>query len=279
MRLTISSCLALLAAQVFVLTGLPALAAPVPAEALKGDGLALARAVAERPTNTARVGRMVFTLTAKSGQARQREALMLHADGEDAIRIAIHFKAPAALANTAFLSHDFRAGTDESWLFLPATERVRRIPSADRGDYFMGTDITYGDIKDDFKFGLEDWQFLRAGERMHEGRSLPVLQGKARTAELAREMGYASFEALIDPVTRFPVWALYRDAEGQDLKRVVVSEQKEIGGAWTAMRFRVEQLQSGHITDIHFEDMRAVASLPAKTFDAALLGAGPPKIG
>jgi hypothetical protein len=240
------------------------------------EGATLAKKIADRPVNESRVGKMRFELTSASGAVRRREALMLHSQEPGASRIAIHFETPAAIQNTAFLAHDNSASPDESWLYLPATERVRRIPASDRGDYFMGTDITYGDIIDNFRFALKDWTFSAGGQRSHAGALLPVLKGEARSAALAKEMGYGSFEAIVDPETLFPVLVVYADPDGTPLKRVEVLEQQRVGGAWTAMRLRIDQLQTGHRTLVQFENMRALQSLPLGAFDPAALGAGPP---
>jgi hypothetical protein len=238
----------------------------------------LARRIAERPANEGRVGDMHFTLTNASGDTRARQALMIHAERQGTIQIAIFFVAPAAIENTAFLSHDRRVGEDDTWLFLPATERVRRLPSADKGDYFMGTDITYGDIKDDFKFPLEYWSFTSGGTRLHAGSPYNVLRGAARSSVIARETGYGAFEALVDTASNFPVWIEYTDPDGTPLKRAIVQEQAKIGGAWTALRFSVENLQTGHKTQVRFENMRHAPGLLPTIFEPDALSAGPPKL-
>jgi hypothetical protein len=254
-----------------------ACAAVLPASA-DPAGEALAQRIAERPANEGRVGDMHFTLTGGSGDTRKRQALTIHSERQGTIQIAIFFVSPAAIQNTAFLSHDRRVGEDGTWLFLPTTERVRRLPASDKGDYFMGTDITYGDIKDDFKFPLEYWTFSAVGSRQHKGGSYAVLRGVARSAAISQETGYGAFEALIDTASYFPVWIEYTDPEGKALKRAIVHEQSKIGGAWTALRFTVENLQTGHRTDVDFANMRHVEALPESVFDPEALGSGIPKI-
>lgn len=234
----------------------------------------LARQIAERKANEGRVGEMVFRLESSSGSIRERRALMMHSDQGEMVQIAIYFTQPAALADTAFLSHDHLEGSDENWLYLPATERVRRLPVSERGSYFMGSDLTYGDIKDNFKFGLNDWTFSYGGTEKATGHE--ILKGVARTSETAKELGYGSFTAHVDPETLFPVSVIYSDIDGEALKRVEVLEQERVGGAWTAIRFRVENLQSGHVTHVHFDDMRYVPSLDSKMFSAARLASGVP---
>ena len=148
---------------------------------------------------------MHFTMRNDSGAERKRSALFIHSQLGGDSKIGIFFTAPAALQNTGFLSHDYAAANDENWLYLPATDRVRKLPSSSRADYFMGTDLSYGDIKDNFKFGLDDWDFNLDEPKMLEQKSYLVLNGVAKNAEKAVELGYSRFSALIDPETIFPV--------------------------------------------------------------------------
>lgn len=237
-------------------------------------GRALAEQILARPANEGRVGEMHFSLVNARGARRERKALMAHSDTGELVRIAIFFTAPGAIRETAFLSHDAPGDDDQNWLYLPATERVRRLPVSERGDYFMGTDLTYGDIRDDFKFPLEDWDFEHGGE---SGEGI-VLRGTARSADVVRETGYGGFEAIVDPQTLFPVIVRYADGDGAPLKEVRIEEQQQIGGAWTAMRFVVENLQRQHRTEIVFENMRHVPALGDAVFNPASLSLGVPRI-
>lgn len=244
------------------------------------DPLSIAQKVERRPANEGRVGTMVFKMVNKAGRERNRKALMAHAEGKDMTKVAIYFTAPAAIEETAFLSYDRPdGGADENWLYLPATQKVRRLPPSDRGDYFLGTDLTYGDIKDDFKFKTEDWTFIAVRKEMVGERQCYRLEGKAKSDKHAREMGYASFTALIDRQTWFPIEVTYTDVDGEMLKTVRVPEIVDIGGAWTALRFSVQQHQSGHKTYVHFENMRHVPELDATVFDPEALSYGVPAIG
>lgn len=238
--------------------------------------LAIAKAIAARPANEGRVGKMHFELRNDKGDTRKRDALMFHSDTPETIRIAIFFTQPAMISETAFLTFDHRAGDDENWLYLPATGRVRRLPVSDRGDYFMGTDLCYGDIKDDFKFGLDDWVFTASREEIVNGTRYLRLEGESESPETARETGYSRFTALIDDERHFPIDITYDDVDGDPLKHIIVEELEPVGGAWTAMRFTVQQLQTGHTTHIYFTDMQHRPDLDDSVFDAESLAYGIP---
>ena len=238
----------------------------------------LANLVAERPANEGRVGTMHFHLENSSNRVRERQAIMIHSEVASTERIAIFFTQPSMIEETAFMSFNYKIADDENWLYLPATERVRRLPSSDRGDYFLGTDLTYGDIKDNFKFGLEDWNFGVEEGLNEAGEEVTFLTGQARTPDLGVEMGYASFRARIDEESAFPVWIEYTDTVGDILKRVEVLDIGIIGGAHTALHFTAENLQTGHKTGVKFTDMRHVPNLDDSIFDPDTLAFGIPDV-
>ena len=242
------------------------------------EGQTLAQAIYERPASTGRVGTMNFKLINKRGRSRERVALMAHSEIETTTRVAIFFTAPAAIQNTAFLSHEHALSDDDAWLYLPATERVRRLPASERGDAFMGTDLSYGDIRDNFRFPPEYWRFRANGTRQVDGRELIALDGLASSEHSAREMGYGRLEALVDQTSLFPVVVEYFDVHDQPLKRVTVSQIGLVGEAWTALAFEVANHQTGHRTEVFFDNMRAVPDLSERVFQPAALADGVPRI-
>jgi hypothetical protein len=237
----------------------------------------LAERVKARGSNEGRTGTMTFTLENERGQTRTREARMFHHDAGQTVRLAIHFQKPAAIEGTAFLSHEQEDpdATDETWLYLPSTERVRRIPASDRSDSFMGTDLSYGDVTDDFKFEPSEWDLSGFGTKDTSEGMRYTLSGKIRTPELAKDIGYGGFTAEIDPQTWFPVMVDYRDPDGAPVKEIRVLEQDQIAGAWTATHFTVRNVQRSHLTTVRLTGMSS-ASLGDDVFAPNRLDLGIP---
>ena len=239
----------------------------------------LATLVNNRVANEGRTGTMHFILTNKRGHQRKRTAQIFHADADDQTNVAIYFTAPSAIEDTAFLSLDrTQTDRDENWLFLPATERVRRLPASERGDYFMGTDLTYGDIKDNFKFPAEDWSFGACTDSQRLKPDLPCLTGQVVSEKVAAELGYRRFIASIDPKTWFPSVVRYFDERDRELKQVEVERQDLIGGAWTAMAFTLTNLQTKHSTEVSFTNMEYRPDLPPIVFATDSLEFGVPEL-
>lgn len=251
----------------------------LPAWAEPSDGaITLAKQVNERYSEGVRVGVMKFKLTNRAGRVRVREALMMKHEKRDAIRIAIYFTAPAGIADTAFLSHDYLNKQDTSWLYLPATERVRRLPASDRGDNFMGTDLSYGDVKDHFRFSENDWDFSTADDPECQKPRCNVLTGEVKNSSVAQEIGYSRFIAFIDLKNYFPVYIRYYDPEGSELKTVDVHRLEQVGDAWMATELTILNVQTQHQTELVFENTRYLESLPLRLFTANAISDGPPVI-
>lgn len=226
------------------------------------NALQLAQKVASRQANDARVGYMHFTMRNNAGGQRKRSALVVHAQAPKQTKIGIYFTEPAGLRDTSFLSHDNTDSTDQNWLYLPATERVRKLPSSSRGDYFMGTDLSYGDIKDNFTFALQDWDFSLGELTIEEGKSFYVLNGTAKNEVIKHEIGYASFIAVIDPETWFPINIKYTDTDNTPLKEISILALDMIDDTWIATHFSVLNSQLSHQTDILITGIQYVPELP-----------------
>ena len=217
------------------------LATPVHA-ALNGPDLA--RKVAERKSDDARTGTVTFSIENTKGQQRERQARMAVMENAGTHRMVLSFDKPTNIRETAFLSYDHKnpATADETWLFLPSTGRTRRVPASDQSDSFMGTELSFGDVKDSFKFGLRDYRFSAEGTT---AGGLLVLKGKAVDAASAKSLGYGGFTAEIDPETWFPRKIRFEDPSGRNLKTIAVTGLELVGTTWVATKFHVKN----HVTD------------------------------
>jgi hypothetical protein len=248
-------------------------ATSVVAESLTADQLA--GLVAQRPVNEGRAAIMNFRLQNQSGSLRVRQARMISSKRGDVERIAIFFTAPAMIEETAFLSINYVSMEDETWLYLPAANRVRRLPGADRGDYFMGTDLTFGDVKENFKFGLDDWVFTLGAEEVVDGITFQVLEGAARTPEIGKDMGYGHFRARID-ADGFPARTTFFDVDMAPIKVVELLTVEQVGDAKMATRLVTENLRTGHRTEINYTDVKDVPGVDESIFDPNALSYGIP---
>jgi outer membrane lipoprotein-sorting protein len=135
--------------------------------------------------------------------------------GDD--RGLVRYTAPAKERGTAYL----RSG-DSTWLFLPSAEKVVRVGAKQN---FGGGDFTNADI---FRLSLvKDYDPTLAGEETVEGQVCYKLELKAKDRSVAYDRVVYWVRA---DGTFYPVKADYYTLSGKNLKSLVVSAVKPLGG-------------------------------------------------
>ena len=240
---------------------IPALLLTATERAEAASAADIARSVYDRAEGDATYRDLAITLTDRRGRQKSRRALIIRENRPDARYTRITYTHPKAIRDTAFLSHDYHdpEREDSRWFYTPAMRKDRRVPASDRGDYFLGTDFTYEDIQSELKFDMNDYRFEYLGESPHGAAQLPVLGGQPVSAAIARETGYGSFVAIVDPVAWMPVQIAFFDRRERPLKTVVVSSIEQVGGIWVAKRITAYNHRTGHrtvfeILDVGFPD-------------------------
>ncbi len=221
------------------------------------DADTIARKVYEREEGTSTRQKMTMRLINRSGTVRTRDTRVLRVLDDEMRRTVIYFESPTNVKGTAFLNYDYldSARTDDRWLYLPAMRRVRRISAADRGDYFLGTDLTYQDIQDSTKFPLEDYAFEKAGVETVDDIECVLLRITPHTDQISEELGYSRILARINPANWMPMKAEYWDTNDNRLKTISLEDQAVIQGIWTAQRIIAVNHKTGHRTELIYDDV------------------------
>jgi len=129
----------------------------------------------------------------------------------------VRYTAPAKERGTAYL----RSG-ESTWLFLPSAEKVVRVGAKQN---FGGGDFSNADI---FRLSLvKDYDPTLAGEEAVEGQACYKLELKARDRSIAYDR--VVYWVRTDG-TFYPVKADYYTLSGKNLKSLVLSEAKRLGG-------------------------------------------------
>ena len=94
-------------------------------------------------------------------------------------KLITKFLSPAEIKGVAALTHENPGSSDDSWLYLPANKRVRRISGANNSASFQGTEFTYEDLGtlDPREY---EWRFLEETTLEKDGESVPVFKLRAR---------------------------------------------------------------------------------------------------
>ncbi len=193
----------------------------------------------------------------KRGKIRQRETKSYRKYFAGEKRTVIFYLSPKNIKDTAFLTYDYNDPEleDNQWLYLPALRKVRRISASDRGDYFLGTDMTYEDIKLETRVSTADFNFQTIGTCAIDDKPGLQIEGTPKTPEIARELGYSKTQSCVDSEIWMVRTSQFWDIKGNLLKTVTISNIEQIQGIWTQHNIDVENHKTGHTTGLTFSEV------------------------
>ena len=129
----------------------------------------------------------------KNNHKRVRNMKTFSKDIGKDIKSIIFFLSPSDVKNTGFLTYDYDDDTkdDDQWLYLPALNKIKRIPSSDKDGSFMGSDFSYTDMT---KPNLNDYNFKIIKESIVKRKSgnekVWIIQVSPKTQKTIDETGY-----------------------------------------------------------------------------------------
>jgi outer membrane lipoprotein-sorting protein len=267
------------AAGVVWLSSTAALASVAGAQAAWPEGAEVARRVNERPDGDAVARTLVMELVEKGGGSRTRETRSFRRDFPNGERRSVlFFESPANLKGTGLLTWDDPdpARDDAQWLYLPGLRKSRRVALSERGRSFLGTDLSYEDMKNETRLAAEDYRWTTVGEEEVDGARCLVVEAIPVDEATARELGYGRVLLRVDAELWLPRFGEYWDPKGAPLKTVRLQDVREVQGVWTPHRIEAADLRSGHVTRLEFRDVDYQRALPDDLFTEAALARGAP---
>ncbi|WP_111980008.1 outer membrane lipoprotein-sorting protein [Algibacillus agarilyticus] len=219
---------------------------------------------------------LTMTMIDRSGKKRVRETQAFRKYFGDEKRTAIFYETPKNIKDTAFLTYDYanKNKDDDQWLYLPAMRRVRRISAADRGDYFLGTDFTYEEIKLETKISVDDYNHRTLKSKYIEGIDYYVIESVPKNSHVAKELGYSKLESYIDKNIWITRKAIYWDTKGNLLKTITFTDIRLIQNIWTAHQIKVVNYKTEHTTEFIFKNVNYDQVISNKIFTQQTLKRG-----
>ena len=213
-------------------------------------------------------------LTDKRGKKRVQETLFFRKYyGEDK-KSVMFYKKPKRLKGTAFLTYDNFSKDDEQWLYLPALRKVRRVSASDRGDWFLGTDFSYEDIKKESKISKEDYDFKLLGEEKVDAFDVYKIEFLAKNSAIAEELKYSKLISYIDKNIFIARRVLFYDSRGELLKTLNATEISKVDGIWTIHHMNMKNHQNNHVSDFYFSKVDYTKEVKDNLFSKGALKRG-----
>lgn len=132
-----------------------------------------------------------ITIVNARGEKTTSSTRQLTLEGKNGNKSLIRYMSPANVRGVAALTHEHHKATDDSWLYLPSSRRVRRISGANRTASFQGTEFTYEDLSR-YVPSRYKWRYLQTTKV----RGKPVY--KLRAIPTYRNSGYSKLHVYIN---------------------------------------------------------------------------------
>lgn len=114
-----------------------------------------------------------MTLFDSDGDSVRRSYLRMILEKPEGDKLIVKFQSPAEIKGVAALTHENPGSSDDNWLYLPSTKRVRRISGANNTASFQGTEFTYEDLSNTDPREYE-WRFLGEEDLERGEETVPV---------------------------------------------------------------------------------------------------------
>ena len=211
-------------------------------------------------------GSFSMTLASRSGDTREIkvEAYQKKRGEEREDRLFL-FTFPPSVKGTGLLVHSFlNDEEDKMWIYLPAVGKIKRVNlSTSGGGYFMGSDFTFSDL---ISASREELTHVLMAEESIEGEDCYVIEVRGRSRAIQRKFGYSREVHYYRKSDFVLIRNVFYDMAGDLLKTLSVHEVQEIGTYRYPSHVRMENHQTGHSSEIVFEDLQTTDNLPDSYF-------------
>ena len=220
-------------------------------------GLEIAKMVDDRlqPEDISSTATMV--LTNSKGKTRTSVMRLKSIDGNK--KRIIWFLEPKDDKGVAFLKIEHESQGSEIRMWLPAFKKVRRIASTKKGDSFMGSDLSYEDLKNR-NLNENDYEHLK--NEIVNGHNCYVL--KIRPKPKVRS-NYSHHVNWIIKDSLVPFKEESYDKRGE-LKKVKSFVFEKIQDYYVIKEISVKDVQRNHTTNIKFDHIQVDTGIDEKLF-------------
>jgi len=209
-------------------------------------------------------GSMEMRIINKSGKTRERELTIIGLENEEGVdKSLIRFLKPSKVKGTGFLTISNPDGPDESYLYLPALGKPRRLSSEERGGNFMGSDFT----NEDMSSSLEDYDHKLLDIEEVDGVAHYVVESVPGTEKMRQDVGFAKRLTWVSK-DKFQVLKMeILDVNGKLIRVLNYSRYQEVEkDAWIPTILEMKTIESGSRTILEYKNIEVNTGLTDEDF-------------
>jgi hypothetical protein len=204
-----------------------------------------------------------LTVVNKNGKIRKKGWKSFREGYAGDAKNLIRFTDPPEVKGVGFLSLARPGGQNpDQWLYLPSMKRERRIAAQDRDGSFVGTDFNYEDMEE---FDHEKYSVALQGEQTIDGNPCFVIA--ATPLEKGAKSVYGKKILFVRKDNLYLLREdLYRKADKEPVKRMILSDLQQIDGHWVARKMEMNDLKKGSKTTVLLKEISFNRLHPAGRF-------------
>lgn len=196
---------------------------------------------------TVRIQQIEITSWDRGGGERRMKGKLFGTREKERARVMMRIEAPADLAGAAFLVRETEK-SDETFLYLPAVQKVRRIMGGQMDGQLWGTDVSYNDLKQLQNAFAGSEVTLEAAPAPYEGRPVHALSFTPRAEDGSR---YTGVRTLVDRKTCVALKVDFVEPSGvRKVLTVAPADLKQSKDHWYAARAEISDLKNGTRTRV-----------------------------
>ena len=233
----------------------------------------IAKKVHDLPSGKTSSSIIDITLIDKNGKNRNRQLMAYTLKDGEVDKTVLVFKTPRDVAGISYLSYDYPDKKDgssvdsDSWIYIPAMKKVRRVSGSSKDDDFQGTDFTYDDMGDR-NLDEDTHKFLRkekcGGFDCYVVESVP----KDKREIYSKKISWIRKDCFMAVKVEF------YDKLGKLHRVLNVQDIKQVQGFWTRGKMEMQNVQTKHKTIITFSDMKYNLKIGSDMFNVAKMEKG-----
>ena len=208
-------------------------------------------------------GVLEFQIPVHAGGAGHVEGDLL-ARGEDEGEVVL--VRGDAKGRRQYLAIEHADGDDETWLYLPALKKVRRLSSSAKKDSFVGSDLSYSDV---IGYRVNQWKHTLLGSETMRGEPCYLVESRPADSTVQEQSGYSRRVSWVNRNNFVALRSDFYDTAGKLLKVSYFSDAKLVDsakGRWQPMHISVENVVTGHRTVIEYQSFSANRNIPDDYF-------------
>ncbi|HVH16804.1 MAG TPA: outer membrane lipoprotein-sorting protein [Myxococcota bacterium] len=207
-----------------------------------------------------------LVVRSNTGQERRRTLQAMSKVIEGRVHSLGRLVAPEHLRGMTVLMVESKDRSSDSFLYLPSLQKVRRVTTAQRGDAFFGTDVTWADLE---RQRAEDYELVGVQEGMHAGERVHWIEAKPlRDDDSAR----VRFAIAVSDLAILETEYWKRGAS--EPWRVIRAERSSMvshDGHVLPTHIAVESRDRGTTTEVWIRDLRIDPEIDARLFSVKTL--------